>query len=236
MLKFKFLFSLTVIAAMLFFTACNKDLPIASMTTARIKTETTTSPSGVALTFAYTYDSAGRQLTATMDTVVTVYTYATGGITKTITLAGQNFVTTYTINTVGKVITDSRNYVYSYDINGYRTAMTYTGNGNYDSTLYTITNGNLTTAIQHQVDAGTDNLLTTVYTYYSTIDSRDYGMAALQGSPNNNLLKTETIVQQINGATYTSAYDYTYSFNAQGLISQQVRTSGSASYTTNYVY
>ena len=117
-----------------------------------------------------------------------------------------------------------------------RVGMSFTGNGNYDSTTYTIANGNVQTEVEHQVDSATDNRVTTTYTYYSNIDNRDYGMNVLSGMPNNNLIKTATIVQVINGSTYTSAYSYTYSYNAQGMVTQQVKSSGTATYTTNYTY
>lgn len=225
-----------IIAIAVFFSACKKDPAVTAVTTAKVRSETTTSPTGSALTFRYTYDSAGRQLTATTDTVVTSYLYAAGSVTRTITLAGHYFVTNYVTNAAGYVASDSRNYVYSYDANGYRTGMSYTGNGNYDSTTYTIANGNVQTEVQHQADSATDNRVTTTYTYYSNIDNRDYGMNVLSGMPNNNLIKTETIVQVINGSTYTSAYSYTYSYNAQGMVTQQVKSSGTATYTTNYTY
>ena len=116
------------------------------------------------------------------------------------------------------------------------TSLSYTGNGNYDSTTYTISTGDLISSVEHQADAATDNRVTTNYTYLSSLDSRDFGMTSSTGRRSTHLVSTESIVQLINGSRTTISYTFTYTFDAQGRVTQQVRTSGSVSYTTTYTY
>jgi hypothetical protein len=89
--------------------------------------------------------------------------------------------------------------------------------------------------VRHQTDAGNNNLVTTSYTYLSTIDSRDFGLAFI-GKQNTNLISTETVTQLINGSTYTVNYTYSYTFDSKGRVAQQVQSSGTATYTTAYTY
>ncbi len=222
-----------VIAA--FLGGCHKDASVIVTHTSKVKSESTTSPSGIPYTVTYTYDSSGRQVVSQTDTVVTTYVYGPDTITKTIDLANHFYVTKYAVNAAGMILSDSKFYVYNYDNNGYLSTLSYTGNGNYDSTVYTISGGNVMSAVLHQVDSGTNNLVTTTYTYMSNTDSRNYGMSCM-GKQNNNLISTQTVTQVINGSTYSESYTYTYSFDSQGRVTQQVRSSGTAMYTTTYTY
>lgn len=233
--KIRYIILLSLIAIAVSFTACKKDPALISSTSSRVKSETTTSPSGIAYTVSHTYDSSGRQITSQTDTVVTTYTYGADTITKTISLAGHYFITGYTANQWGRVVSDSKFYHYAYDGNAYLVNYSYTGYGNYDSTVYTISGGNVSTSVEHQADSATSNVITTSNTYLSNADTRDYGMAAF-GKPNANLLNTQTITQVLNGSTIVSNYTYTYTYDAQGRVAQQVKSSGSSVYTTTYTY
>ena len=82
---------------------------------------------------------------------------------------------------------------------------------------------------------GTNNVITTAYTYLPTIDSRNYGLAFL-GKQNTYLVSTQSITQVISGAVYTISYSYSYTFDSQGRVTQQVESSGTATYTTSYSY
>jgi hypothetical protein len=186
-------------------------------------------------TFVYTYDSNGRQISNTTDTVVTSYVYASGTVTMNISLAGEQLTTVYNTNTAGLATSDTKGNSYGYNNLGYLPILAYPVTGGYDSTHYAIVNGNTDTSIQHQVDAATNNTITTTYTYLSTIDSRNFGLAFL-GKQNTNLISSENITQNINGATYTSSYTYTYTFDSQGRVVQQLQSSGSATYTASYTY
>jgi hypothetical protein len=150
-------------------------------------------------------------------------------------LHGVQYVTRYSTDQAGRAIADSRSFVYTYSTWGYLTGLSYTGQGTYDSTTYTISGGNVTTSVRHQVDSATDNLVTTIYTYLPTVDSRDYGLSFL-GNANTDLPVTETVTQLINGSTYSVAYTYTYNYDSKGRVTQQIRSSGSATYTTAYTY
>ena len=229
--------SVAVIAMVFLLAGCQKDKAVSngSVTVSLVKSQISTSPTGVMDTFIYTYDSNGRQLSNKTDTVVTSYVYASGTVTKNIALAGEVFTTVYNINNAGLATSDTKGNSYGYNALGYLTILVPITIGGYDSTLYTIVNGNIDSALQHQVDAATNNTVTTTYTYLSTIDSRNFGLAFL-GKQNTNLINTENITQVINGTTYTSSYTYTYTFDTQGRVVQQLKASGSDTYTTSYTY
>ncbi len=219
-----------------FFSACKKNNPTpVTVTVSKVKSQIITSPSGVPDTTVYTYDNAGRQITSLEDTLHTTYTYGTNTVTMSYFLAGQNFGTIYYTNVNGLATSDSRRFAYTYSSWGYLTTLSYTATGVYDSTLYLVSGGNVDTTIRHQVDSATDNRVTTVYTYLSTVDSRDYGLSFL-GKKNTNLINTETVTQVINGSTYTVSYVYSYTFDNKGRVTQQVKSSGTATYTTVYTY
>ena len=217
--------------------SCRKDTPLSSgpLSVSKVKTAITTSSSGVADTVTYTYDSLGRQLTSRIDTLVTSYTYASGSVVMNYLLNGEAFATTYTTNTLGLAISDSKGNVYTYDPNNYLLSMTYTGSGNADTSTYTISGGNVSGSVQYQTATAINNVITITYTYLSTLDSRSYGLAFL-GAPDKNLIQTENITQVLNGSTYTTSYSYSYTFDASGRVAQQVQASGSATYTTVYTY
>jgi YD repeat-containing protein len=214
---------------------CKKDPASTATTTSRVKTESTSSQTGIAYAVSYVYDSSGRQVQSTNDTIVTTYVYAMDTITKTIALAGHHFITGYSADASGRIVSDSKFFKYGYDADGYLTSLSYTGNGRFDSTVYTISGGNISSVVLHQVDSATDNRVITSYTYLSNRDTRDYGMSAY-GKANANLIGTQSITQVNNGSTTTANYTYTYSYDAQGRVTQQVRSSGSVSYTTTYTY
>jgi len=217
-------------------TGCKRDATIQTAAgTSRVKTETTTSGTGIAYAVSYSYDSSGRQIQAQTDTVITTYTYGRDTITKVISLAGERFITGYTTNSLGKIISDSKFYKYAYDGNGYLISFSYTGGSDYDSTAYIISSGDVSSSTEHQSDSSTDNHITTTYTYLTTADPRDYGTAAW-GQADKHLLSAKTITQLINGNTYTTSYTYSYAYDSQGRVSQQIQTNGSASYITSYTY
>jgi|GEM_PF-2949665 len=240
-MSFSIRYSVSVFIAfvVLFFAGCKKDAAVSglptSVTVSNVKSTISTSPTGALDTFVYTYDGNGRQLSNKTDTVVTSYVYASGTVTMNIALAGEIFTTIYNTNSAGQAISDTKGNTYSYDSLGYLTLLAHTISGGYDSTVYTIVNGNVTTSVLRQIDAATNNTVTTTYTYLSTVDSRNYGLAFL-GKQNTNLISTENITQVINGATYTSSYTYTYTFDNQGRVVQQLEASGSDTYTTSYTY
>ena len=231
--KIKYL--LFFVFAVALFAGCKKDPATVANSSSRVKTESTTSATGIAYVVTYSYDSSGRQVQSQTDTVVTTYLYGPDTITKTIALAGHYFITGYSTDASGHIISDSKFFKYSYDANGYLASLSYTGNGNYDSTLYTISGGNVTTTVEHQADSATNNTITTTYTYLAHTDNRDYGMAAM-GKANTNLIGSQSISQSINGSMATLAYTFTYTYDAQGRVTQMVKSSGSVSYTTTYTY
>jgi hypothetical protein len=163
------------------------------------------------------------------------YAYHQGSVQMNIALAGDIFTTTYYTNTLGLATSDSKGDNYSYDANNYLTTMWHTANGSADTIFYTIHNGNADTVIQRQSDSLTGNAVTTIYTYLPNTDSRNYGIAFL-GTPDKNLVQTETITQALNGSAYSISYNFSYTFDASGRVTQQVMASGSASYTTAYTY
>ena len=237
--RIKFHISVSVMAMVFLFAGCKKDPAISNtptnVTVSNVKSQITTSPTGVMDTFVYTYDSNGRQLSNQTDTVVTSYVYASGTVTMNIALAGETFTTIYNTNTAGLATSDNKGDSYGYNSLGYLTILSHAVSGGYDSTAYTIVNGNVTTSVQHQIDATTNNTVTITYTYLSTIDSRNIGLAFL-GKQNTNLISTENITQVINGSTYSGSYTYTYTFDSKGRVVQQLQASGSDTYTTSYTY
>jgi hypothetical protein len=219
-----------------FFTGCRKDsTPSTTVTISRVRSQITTSPTGVFDTVIYVYDSTGRQLRSQTDTLVTTYSYSPGNDTMTEMLHGVNFYTIYTTNGAGMATSDSKGFVYTYNGGGYLTGYSYTNGAIYDSTSYTVSGGNVATSVRHQADSATNNLVTTTYTYLSTIDSRDFGLSFL-GRQNVNLINTETVTQLINGSSYAVSYTYSYSFDSKGRVTRQVQSSGTATYTTAYTY
>ena len=219
-----------------FLVACKKETPAPiTVTVSKVRSQIITSPTGVPDTTIYTYDNTGRLATSLEDTLLTTYTYGSNSITVTNMLSGHTFLTVYNTSPGGLATSDSKGFVYTYSSWGYLMSLSYTGAGTYDSTLYLVSDGNVNTTIRHQVDSSTDNRVTTVYTYLSTIDSRDYGLSFL-GGQSTNLINTETITQIINGSTYTINYTYSYTFDNKGRVTQQVKSSGTATYTTAYTY
>ena len=228
------LFSFLLITILL--SSCKKDTsaPI-NVTISKVRSQIITSSSGLPDTTIYTYDNTGRLYTSLEDTLLTTYTYGSNTVTVTSMLAGRTFLTIYNTNSRGLATSDSKSFVYKYSSWDYLTSLSYTGTGIYDSTLYFVSGGNVDNTVRHQVDSATDNLVTTTYTYLSIIDSRDYGLSFL-GKQSTNLINTETITQVINGSTYTIRYTYSYTFDNKGRVTQQVRSSGTATYTTAYAY
>ena len=219
-----------------FLVGCKKNNPNpVTVTISKVRSQIITSPSGIPDTTIYTYDITGRQATSLEDTLLTTYTYGSNTVTVTSMLAGHNFATTYYTNVNGLATSDSRRFSYTYSSWGYLASLAYTGAGTYDSTVYLVSVGNIDTTIRHQVDSATDNRVTTVYTYLSTVDSRDYGLSFL-GKQSTNLINTENITQIINGSNYTVSYIYSYTFDNKGRVTQQIRSSGTATYTTAYTY
>lgn len=219
-----------------FFSGCKKNDPTpVTVTISKVKSQIITSPSGVPDTTVYTYDNTGRQITSLEDTLQTTYSYGSNTVTMTSMLAGQPFPTIYYTNSAGLATSDSKRFTYTYSSWGYLTSLSYTGTGIYDSTLYFVSGGNVDTTIRHQVDSATDNRVTTVYTYLPTVDSRDYGLSFL-GKQNTSLINTETVTQLINGSIYSVSYIYSYAFDNKGRVTQQVKSSGTATYTTAYTY
>jgi len=232
MSRAKFIVVPVLIFLVSFLACCRKDSAIATAATTSL-VKSAIIDSGYANT--YTYDSLGRQIMAQIDTVVTTYGYGQGYVLKTITLAGQQFITDYTTNASGLATSDTKGYVYAYDNSGYLISKSYTGAGSFDSITYTISGGNAITSVEHQADSATNNVITTNYTYLSTIDSRNFGLAFL-GKANTNLISTVAITQTISGSSYTANYTYTYSYDSRGRVSQQVINNGSASYISTYTY
>ena len=228
---------LLIVAFAISVTGCRKDPAIDGGSTNRINTQTTTSATGTPIIVTYSYDGSGRQVQARVDTEVTVYTYAASLVTKITTLAGVNFETDYTLNSAGLAAFDSKGYAYKYDSSGYLISLidTNVSTGNYDSTFYTVHMGNADTVVQHQGDQATSNVITTIYTYQSNTDLRDFGLS-FTGQQNKNLINTATITQIINGSIDRVVYTYNYTIDSRGRVSQQVVTSGTATYTTSYIY
>jgi hypothetical protein len=231
--------SVCVILMALCITGCKKDpaaprLP-GSVTVSKVKTEITTSVSGAADTIYYAYDSSGRQARSQMDTMVTTYSYSAGAVSQVITLAGEIFPTSYTLNAAGLAASDSKGNIYRYDSAGYLISEVYTASGNYDSTTYLLSGGDIDSSVERQGDASTADLILTAYTYLAVPDSRNYSLSFL-GKQNTNLINSQTITQTLNGQIYTSVYTYSYTFDPLGRVLQQVRSSGTASYTTSYTY
>jgi hypothetical protein len=226
---------LFIIVAITFFSACRKDPAPPVAASSHVRSETLTSSSGIAFTIAYTYDSPGRQTASQTDSTITRYVYTSDSVIQTITVANRHFVSAYILGAEGRATSDTRGFIYTYDAAGYLILSAYTPAGSTDSTICTISAGNVTLSAEHQQDSATNNLLTTTYTYLSARDTRDYGMA-YKGRANTSLISTQNIVQVINGSTYSSSYSYTYSYDQQGRVSRQVRSSGSATYTTTYTY
>jgi hypothetical protein len=228
---------LLIISGIFLVAGCRKQAAISSgsFTTNKVKMAISTSSTGVSDTFVYMYDSIGRLMTAQTDTVVTAYTYMANTVTVATLLAGQTFLNNYDINMQGLATSDSKGFVYSYDSAGYLIAMSYTLSSKYDSTLYTITNGDVDTIIEHQADAATNNVITTTYTFLTKLDNRIFGLNFL-GNQNKYLVSTKNISQNLNGSIYTTAYIYSYIYDSGGRVSQQIESSGSATYTTTYSY
>ena len=231
--KVRFILVSVITVFIVFLTSCHKDPSIAPVASTVSLVRSQVADSGYATTF--TYDSLGRQIMAQIDTVVTTYTYSPSSVVKTVTLAGETFITTYTTNASGKAVTDSKGYVYTYNSVGYLTSKSFTAVSNFDSVTYTVSGSNVITSVEHQADSATNNYITTNYTYLSTIDSRNFGLAFLS-SANVNLISTENIMQVINGSSYNASYTYTYSFDSKGRVTQQTINNGSASYVTTYSY
>jgi hypothetical protein len=219
-----------------FFMGCVKNPPPSTnVTISKVKSQITTSSTGVPDTVIYTYDSLGRQITSQTDTLVMAYAYTANTVTMTDMLNGVHFLTIYNTNSAGQATSDSKGFVYAFNAAGYLTNYSYTGTGNYDSTIYAISGGDIDISVQHQADSATNNLVTTSYTYLSTEDSRDFGLTFL-GKQSTNLINTETITQLTNSNSYSINYTYSYTFDSKGRVSQQVQSSGTATYTTSYTY
>jgi hypothetical protein len=238
--KIQFTSLLTLVALMSFFAGCKKDpgaaLP-AKVTISNVKSMITNSATGEPDTVVYTYDNLGRQTTALTDTLLTTYTYSGDTVIMHYLLAGEQFTTFYTLSASGQAVSDSKGNSYAYNSSGYLTRQSYAYGAGYDSIsyLYMLSGLNDSISIQHQQDAATHNLVTIRYTYLPTIDSRNFGLTFL-GKQNTNLINTETDSQVLNGSTYSITYTYSYTFDSQGRVTQQVQTSGTSTYTTAYTY
>lgn len=186
-------------------------------------------------TVSYTYDPQGRLLSALTDTLLSTYAYSPAAVVKTETLHGEHFVYTYPLNSAGLASTDSNGNFFSYDANGFLQLSLYGAGGSADTITYSVTNGDVDSIFEHQTDAGTDNRLTTAFTYYSNKDLRNFGLSFL-GSRSTHLVQRKNITQVLNGSVYSVAYSYSYTFDDSSRVALQTTSNGSAVYTTAYQY
>lgn len=177
-------------------------------------------PSSLSYTVAYDYDNLGRR----------VRTSQTGNV-NIIYLPGMVIIQnrdTLFLNNQGLEMRESQSFdQYIYDSSGFLiedSIPLVAGRGSIVN--YTIANGNTVAAITRYWEQGVLTTDTMTYTFYPTIDNRNWGFP-FAGKQNTNLIKTQT--ESRDGSVNVS--NYTYMFDAQGRVTKQIDGSNVYSYT-----
>ncbi|HLK30702.1 MAG TPA: hypothetical protein VKT28_19145 [Puia sp.] len=171
--------------------------------------------------YTYTYDSQGRLIEQqqTDGTPAITYTYGSAMVTEV-----QGTTTTiYTLNSAGYAASDNQGNTYTFDANGYRTSVINTDGS---SSVWTITNKNVTTLVQ---TSSTGVVNTYAFAYSTSLyNTLRYGNEWINGQPATNTLTSETY----DGFTYP----ITYTFDSHGRVSSLKIVSGATTLTRNYTY
>lgn len=212
---------MAMVAGIAILSGCNKDsTPNGKV---KSKTESFTNAQGQtsSLTTTYTYDGQGRiTLSQPSSGNVTSYSYGNGSITVT----SGTTVITGTLNGQNLLTSTNTGFTFTYDNNGYLIASTA---GASKSTVNTITDGNVTSSTTN--DNG--NSTTTVYSYSTKSDYRDYGQSFF-GKNSKNLVTTETI----SNANGTLVFTHTYTFDEQGRVQTETTTGNNTTDVLTFVY
>jgi hypothetical protein len=179
------------------------------------------SSSSTTTVYTYTYDTQGRlvEQQQTDGTPPTTYTYGSG----TVTAVQGTTTTIYTLNSAGLVASDNQGNTYTSDANGYLTSKV---NIDGSSSVWTITNGNVTSLVQ---TSSTGVVSTYAFTYSATqYNTIRYGNEWLNGHPNTNTLSSETY-----DGFY---YPITYTFDSHGRVNSLKIVSGATTLTRNFTY
>ena len=169
--------------------------------------------------------------------------------TYTFKLGSNGYISTatnsYTYTNSGFNYTDTDNNTLTYSVDGYlakivATTITTSNKPGYvtqtstNTTTYTYTNGNRVSG-QQTGGSGTYN---TVYEYYTDKPNNlpntdDEILTFLLGKRSTNLIKKEVVT---SGTSPVFTANYTYAFNADGLISKQTTVSGTNTYNQLFEY
>jgi YD repeat-containing protein len=214
--SFRTLVVLLTVAGVCFTTSCSKKAAV----NGKVKSETSTTTGGTAVTTTYTYDSQGRVISIQDNSGTETYSYSQSNVTKT-SVSGQ--VTIYTLNNQGYAGSNNVGATYTYDNNGYLNGISVTGVG---SESITISNGDAVSATV--ITTGT---ITYLYTFLSNVDYRDFGQSFL-GKSNTHVINSYTVTSGSNSTTYT----FSYNFDSEGRVLTQTKTGNGQITTTTYTY
>jgi YD repeat-containing protein len=195
------------VSALIFSSGCKKAASIDGHVLTRTQATTPTGGATTTTTINYTYDSQGRQTSASPSSGNPTQTsYGSGSVTQ---ITGSTTVI-YQLNSAGLATSDNNGTAYTYDNNGYLTNET---QGQANSINNTITSGNL---ISEVVTAAGSNTATYTYVYGTTQDYRNFGLSFL-GKRNVDLPTSESGA----AGTLSAQWVYTYVYDSKGRVTQE---------------
>ena len=214
--------ALVSFSSLLFISSCSK-VVIVDGHVAKVTEVYTSGGIPTTTVTTYTYDGYGRQILSTPNTglpTATAYTSYTSVDQTT----GTSLLT-YSLD-AGLATHDNSGTGYAYDNNGY---LVYERSGSNNTLTNTIVNGNTTASVLNQI---VDTIYYT-YSYLPQTSHWNYGINFL-GKQNKNLVSTEVVKVGIAGTTTT--YNFSYTYDGQGRVTQMTITGGGITDAYTYVY